>query len=113
MSSAMRRGENRRMNEMTRTVRTPEGRNAMWIEADYGQGRRGRARKVEWYRLSLAEYLEQVDLEALAEGMLAEVRKELLRFSGTGYAWQATDCDRSEIFETAKEARDWARSRDC
>ncbi len=99
---------------MTQTVRTACGRNAVWIEADHGQGRRSGNRKVEWYKITLVDYLERVNLEELDDHQASRIREQLQAFR-RGYAYEACDDDgrRVEYFATFREARDWAWSQDC
>lgn len=97
---------------MTQTVKTPNGRSSVWIEADHGQGRYTGLRCVTWHKVTLAEYLERLDLAWIDEGREESIKATLALFS-KGHAYEAVDGDRSEIFATEKEARDWAWSRDC
>lgn len=97
---------------MTQTIRTANGRRAVWIEADHGQGRRTSLREVTWQKIDLKEYLE-LNLDGdLDESHVDRIRGDLLKFT-KGYAWEAFDRGNSEIFATEEEARDWAWSRDC
>ena len=97
---------------MTQTIRTPEGYRKLWIEADYGQGRRGAPRLVLWFKISLREFINNADLEELDIEQANAMISELECFT-SGYAWQVVDDYDVKIFRTAKEARAWAYSRDC
>lgn len=98
---------------MTHTIITPNGCNAVWVEADYGQGRRGRARLVTWRKIGLREYLETVDLIGMSEDQACAVKDELLVFEGRAHAWIAEDSDESKMFVCESDARAWAHSRKC
>ncbi len=93
---------------MTMTVRTSNGRNAVYIEADYGQGRRGNSRLIKWCKITLTEYTETLR----NSGIEFEDFIEILKLFDRGYAWEAYDGE-SYVFRTWSEARDWAHSRDC
>jgi len=97
---------------MTQTIHTPNGHNAVWIEADYGQGRRGAPRLVGWDKITLAEFLENLCLDDVDYDQQQQIKHNLSKFV-KGYAWIVTDGDESEVFSTAKEARDWAYSQFC
>lgn len=91
---------------MTQTIRTAAGRNAVWIEADYGQGRRGRAEKAEWSKTKLEWFLNsycETD----------EIPVHILRAFAKGYAYEASYGGETVYFASAKEARDWCWTRDC
>lgn len=97
---------------MTQTIREAEGRNKVWIMADYGHGRRGSHKLAEWRKIELIEYLDLVALEDLDDEQADKIRERVKKFM-RGYAYMATYDGRSELFGTAKEARDWCWSRDC
>lgn len=98
---------------MTQTIRTAKGRKAVWIEADLGQGNRGRPRLVQWYKVTLEEFLEDYYMfYDLGMEQAKDITKTLLKFKG-GFAWYVDDEFEGEFFSTEKEARDWAWSQHC
>lgn len=100
---------------MTQTIRTPKGHNALWIEADYGQGRRGAPREIEWYKIRLAEFLNEIDPADLADMHEAQAESflvDLLCFGNKGYAYRAWDNGQSTIHPTFADARNWAYGKD-
>lgn len=97
---------------MTQTIRKPEGRNKLWIAADHGS-KPSYTRYVVWYKITLEEYLRDAHFEDLDDDQAEQVKNELLCFNKTGTAWFAVDGYETCIFATAKEARDWAYSRNC
>jgi len=94
---------------MTQTIRTPDGQNAVWIEADHGGAK---PRRIEWYRITLAEYLEDLDLEELGEDQAEAVKGDLGEFN-KGYAYRVCDESEEVICRTRREAREWAYSQFC
>lgn len=89
---------------MTQTIRTSTGRFGVWIEADYGNEKRGKAYKVSWDKISLAEYLELMDFSELSDEEAEGVKDDLRKFS-KGFAWQAQSGTEMVICKTEKEAR--------
>ena len=97
---------------MTQTAYTPDGRSALWIEADHGHFKTG-TRRIEWHKISLPDYLDQIDLEGLDAEQVRWITANLRLFD-RGYAWQAWDDNfESVIVRTEREARDWAYSQNC
>lgn len=95
---------------MTQTIRTPNGKNGLWIEADFGQGR---ARLIQWHSVSLAAYVNWLDLEGLDEEQVEKIKVDLMKFTHNGKAWVVNDNGVSKIFTYFKDARDWAYSQNC
>lgn len=98
---------------MTQTVRTPNGRNSVWIEADYGNGNRGKPRLVTFYKITLTEYIQQIELEGLDEEQVLDIKNLIILFDKRSHCYMVEDNGLSWLFRTLKEARDWAYSRDC
>jgi len=94
---------------MTQTIRTPNGPNAVWIEAAHGGAK---PRRVEWYKITLAEYLESLDLEHLDDEQAEEVKGNLEKFD-KGYAYRVCDESEEVICRTWREAREWAYRQFC
>jgi len=90
---------------MSKTIRTPNGRNAVNISAD----RKGSLASVaHWNKVTLDEWLMRIDFVADAEHAL----NTLPKFK-KGYAFEAEYNGVSEWFSTEKAARAWCFSRDC
>ena len=96
---------------MTQTIRTANGKFGVWIEADYGRGRRGRARLVEISKVTLVEFamLDLPENSTLADMPWFDAMVK----NGNGECWQVTDYDTTEYYPTYRAARDAAWSKDC
>ena len=96
---------------MTQTLRTSEGRYKVWIEADHGRGKRGKARLVEISKILLKDWLEYQNFQDLNEDQEGFIKAEILKFKN-GIAWEANDTE-SYLFSSYAEARSWAMDQDC